>query len=109
MKREIPYLPQLFSRRLFIAIIACGLLMSASAKSKLPTAQHIASKMGVGWNLGNTLEAIGGETAWGAGHTYQRLIDSVKAAGFNTVRLPVSWFAIPIPLPVLLIKYGLPV
>ncbi len=86
------FLPQLFSRRLFIAIIACGFLMSVSAKSKLPTAQDIAGNMGVGWNLGNTLEAIGGEAAWGAGHTSQQLIDSVKAAGFNTVRLPVSWF-----------------
>jgi aryl-phospho-beta-D-glucosidase BglC (GH1 family) len=92
MKRRIPILPQLFSKRLFVAIIAGGLLMSVSAKSKLPTAQHIASKMGVGWNLGNTLEAICGENAWGAGHTSQQLIDSVKAAGFNTVRIPVSWF-----------------
>jgi endoglucanase len=92
MKKGITFLPQLFSRRLFIAIISCGLLMSASAKSELPTSQHIATKMGVGWNLGNTLEAIGGEGAWGAGHTSQQLIDSVKSAGFNTVRLPVSWF-----------------
>ncbi|WP_291125858.1 glycoside hydrolase family 5 protein [Flavobacterium sp. UBA6031] len=92
MKKRIMFLPQLFSRRLFIAIIACGFLMSVSAKSKLPTAQDIAGNMGVGWNLGNTLEAIGGEAAWGAGHTSQQLIDSVKAAGFNTVRLPVSWF-----------------
>ena len=66
--------------------------MSASAKSVLPNAQQIASKMGVGWNLGNTLEAIGGESAWGADRTSQQLIDSVKSAGFNTVRLPVSWF-----------------
>jgi len=92
MKRRIPILPQLFSKRLFVAIIVGGLLMSVSAKSKLPTAQHIATKMGVGWNLGNTLEAICGENAWGAGHTSQQLIDSVKAAGFNTVRIPVSWF-----------------
>ena len=92
MKRRIPFLPHLFSKRLFITIIACGLLMSVSAKSKLPTAQHIAGKMGIGWNLGNTLEAICGENAWGAGHTSQQLIDSVKASGFNTVRIPVSWF-----------------
>ena len=92
MKRRIPFLPHLFSKKLFITIIACGLLMSVSAKSKLPTAQHIAGKMGIGWNLGNTLEAICGENAWGAGHTSQQLIDSVKASGFNTVRIPVSWF-----------------
>jgi endoglucanase len=92
MEKRIAFLPQLFSRRLFIAIIAFGFLTHASAKLKLPTAQKIAGKMTVGWNLGNTLEAIGGEAAWGGGHTSQQLIDSVKGAGFNTVRLPVSWF-----------------
>jgi aryl-phospho-beta-D-glucosidase BglC (GH1 family) len=58
----------------------------------LPSAQEIASKMKVGINLGNTLEAICGETAWGAAPTTQRLIDSIKAAGFNTIRLPSAWF-----------------
>ncbi|OIR01149.1 xyloglucan-specific endo-beta-1,4-glucanase BoGH5A precursor [mine drainage metagenome] len=48
--------------------------------------------MKVGWNLGNTFEAICGETAWGGAITTQRLIDSVKAAGFNSVRIPVAWF-----------------
>lgn len=82
-----------FNRRFLFVILVCGLLMSASVKAQLPTAQHIASKMKVGWNLGNTLEAIGGETAWGAAYTSQKLIDSSKAAGFNTVRLPVAWFS----------------
>ncbi|MDA3927549.1 MAG: cellulase family glycosylhydrolase [Prolixibacteraceae bacterium] len=65
---------------------------SVLAKAQLPTAQQVASKMTVGCNLGNTLEAICGESAWGAGNTTQQLIDSIKAAGFNTVRLPVAWF-----------------
>lgn len=73
-------------------IIVTGLLMSANVWSQLPKAQEIAKKMHVGWNLGNTLEAICDENAWGAGKTSQKLIDSVKAAGFNTVRIPVSWF-----------------
>ncbi|MBV5281332.1 MAG: glycoside hydrolase family 5 protein [Paludibacter sp.] len=81
-----------FNKRFLFTVLALGLIISASASAKLPTAQKIAGKMTVGWNLGNTLEAIGGEAAWGAGHTSQQLIDSVKAAGFNTVRLPVSWF-----------------
>ena len=69
MKKKITFLSQSFNKILLFAIIACTFLMSASAKSKLPTAQQIAGKMGVGWNLGNTLEAIGGESAWGASHT----------------------------------------
>ena len=59
---------------------------------QLPKAQDIVSKMSVGWNMGNTLEAICGETAWGGAITTQTLIDSVKAAGFNAVRLPCAWF-----------------
>ena len=51
----------------------------------------LAKEMKRGWNLGNTLDAIGGETAWGNPKTTQQLIDSIKAAGFNTVRIPVAW------------------
>lgn len=47
--------------------------------------------MGVGWNLGNSLDAIGGETAWGNPVVTQQLINSVKAAGFNTIRIPVAF------------------
>lgn len=34
-------------------------------KAQLPTAQSIANQMTVGWNLGNTLEAMCAEDAWG--------------------------------------------
>ena len=54
-----------------------------------------------GWNLGNTFDAYDGytryipgistETFWGAGKTTRSLIIAVKAAGFNAVRIPVSW------------------
>ncbi len=43
----------------------------------------LAQEMVPGWNLGNSLEAIGGETAWGNPPVSQRLIDSVKKAGFR--------------------------
>jgi endoglucanase len=51
----------------------------------------LAKQMKLGWNVGNSLEAIGGETAWGNPKITQRLIDSIKAAGFNAVRIPVAW------------------
>jgi len=54
-------------------------------------AVQLASKFRLGWNLGNTLEAIGGETAWGNPQATQALIDKVKASGFTAVRLPCSW------------------
>src|ERR1035437_10248740 len=64
------------------------LLMFTSIRAELPTAKQIASKMKLGWNLGNTLEAT-----WATpGNASQRLIDSVKAAGFNSVRIPCAWY-----------------
>lgn len=78
-----------FLRRGFLYItMGIILLLSGTVKAQLPTAQEIASKMKIGWNLGNTLEVT-----WSTpGTTTQAAIDSVKAAGFNTVRLPVAWF-----------------
>ncbi len=55
------------------------------------TAIQLASEMIIGWNLGNSLDAIGGETAWGNPMVNKQLIDSVKKAGFNAVRIPVAW------------------
>ena len=58
--------------------------------------EAILEDMGLGWNLGNSLDAIGGsgldtETSWSNPKTTQALIDKVKSLGFNTVRVPVSW------------------
>lgn len=54
-------------------------------------AKVIASRMTLGWNLGNTLEAIGGETAWGNPKATEELIVAVKNAGFNAIRIPCAW------------------
>ncbi len=64
---------------------------TTQAQTTLPTASQVASQIGIGWNPGNTLEAQCGETAWGNPAITQTLINSVKAAGFNSVRLPVAW------------------
>jgi endoglucanase len=81
------------AKRIQSSFFIIGLLIALNSWSQqLPKAQEIAKKMHVGWNLGNTLEAICDENAWGAGKTSQKLIDSVKATGFNTVRIPVAWF-----------------
>ncbi|MDR0962838.1 MAG: cellulase family glycosylhydrolase, partial [Mediterranea sp.] len=53
----------------------------------------LAKKMYAGWNLYNTLEATGGETAWGNPKTTQALIDAVKGMGFNAIRIPCAWHA----------------
>ena len=55
------------------------------------TGLQLSKLMGAGWNLGNSLEAIGGETAWGNAATTQAMVNAVKAAGFKSIRIPVSW------------------
>lgn len=55
------------------------------------SAVELASKMNLGWNIGNTLEAIGGETAWGNPMVTENLIKLVKQNGFNAIRIPCSW------------------
>jgi aryl-phospho-beta-D-glucosidase BglC (GH1 family) len=72
----------------FVAMLT--LAVSAPAQT-LPTAQQVASNITVGWNLGNTLEAQCGETAWGNPTVTQAFINSVKAAGFNAIRIPAAW------------------
>ena len=55
------------------------------------TAVQLAAKINLGWNIGNSLEAIGGETAWGNPLVTKALIDKVKLSGFNAIRIPCSW------------------
>ncbi|MCU6496998.1 glycoside hydrolase family 5 protein [Rugamonas sp. A1-17] len=55
------------------------------------TSTELAKLMSPGINLGNTLEALPNETAWGNPVPTQALMNAYKAAGFNTVRIPVSW------------------
>ncbi len=61
-------------------------------------AAAIAEDIRIGWDLGNTLDCYNvdwavanHESAWGNPKTTKEMIDTVKAAGFNAVRIPVSW------------------
>lgn len=64
------------------------------------TASEIVARMGIGWNLGNTFDATGGnqnnlysqEQSWGNPKVTAELIHKVKAAGFSTIRIPVTWY-----------------
>jgi endoglucanase len=48
-----------------------------------------------GWNVGNTLDSHSSgrasETGWGNPRINQELMDGVKAAGFDIIRIPVTW------------------
>ncbi len=83
--------------------LLASLLVTAPAQSTAaviqPAAQasaaQIVADLGAGWNLGNSLEANSNgypsETAWGNPTVTQAMIDKVKAAGFKSVRIPVSY------------------
>jgi aryl-phospho-beta-D-glucosidase BglC (GH1 family) len=58
------------------------------------TAMEHTAAMQPGWNLGNTLDSTGAdETSWGNPRVTEALLDSVKAQGFKSVRIPVTWSA----------------
>jgi endoglucanase len=46
--------------------------------------------MKIGWNLGNTFDGPS-ETAWVGVRTTPQMISDIKGAGFDTLRLPVTW------------------
>src|SRR5689334_18924410 len=73
--------------RSLCALLTLTCFAFAARSQTLPTAQQVASNITVGWNLGNTLEAQCGETAWGNPVVTQSFINSLKAAGFNSIRI----------------------
>ena len=63
----------------------------------IKTAFEITKDMKIGWNYGNSLDATGKsgldtEISWGNPKATQETFDAVKAKGFNTVRLPTTWY-----------------
>ena len=83
--------------------------MQASAQG-FESATDAVKNMGVGWNLGNTLDAnnqsiadfsnagywgqqgLDSETCWGQPKTTRELIHMMKEAGFGAIRVPVTWY-----------------
>lgn len=79
-------------------------------KVEFETATDAVKNMGLGWNLGNTLEAnsqtvtdmtqdgywgqqdLTSETCWGQFYTKPELLQMMKNAGFGAIRVPVTWY-----------------
>ena len=87
------------------------LVVSMTAKAQVfETAKDAVKNMRVGWNLGNTLDSNSGdinsmwieadknrtvytyEKAWGQPITKPELFKMLKDAGFNAIRVPVTWY-----------------
>ncbi|MCR4852111.1 MAG: cellulase family glycosylhydrolase [Prevotella sp.] len=85
--------------------IICSLLLlwsHAAWGDNFESATQAVNNMKVGWNLGNTLESNGDwitgtsteayETAWGQPVTKPELMEMMRNAGFNAIRVPVTWY-----------------
>lgn len=55
------------------------------------TPQEAIVQMGRGINVGNSLDATPTETSWGNELIQEYYFDDIKTAGFNCVRIPVTW------------------
>ena len=72
--------------------LACGALALAStAAFALPKATEIFPLMGLGYNIGNTMEVPENPTLWGNPFPDAAYVKAIKDAGFNTVRIPCAW------------------
>ena len=88
-------------KKLFIAIAALMVSVSfsscsnkaAEAEKELTPLEYVES-WGLGWNLGNSMDAhekgVSNETLWHDQAATQATFDAVKAAGFGSVRIPVT-------------------
>ncbi len=93
--------------------LTASLLLMSSMQvlaQEFESATSAVTNMRVGWNLGNTLDSNSGatdnmwiekwsarnpsdyETAWGQPVTTEATIKMFKEAGFNAIRVPVTWY-----------------
>jgi hypothetical protein len=78
------------------------MLCTSIEAASFETAKDAVKNMGVGWNLGNTLDANDAtktwkttaehETCWGQPVTKPELLKMMKEAGFGAIRVPITWY-----------------
>ena len=96
-------------RKLFIAAVLAVVAANIHAQT-IEKASEAVKNMGLGWNLGNTLDAhsqkttdwtsddywncqgLDSETCWGQQTTQKELFAMLKKAGIGAVRVPVTWY-----------------
>ena len=97
-------------KRILIKVMLLTLPVMVQAQADFETAHEAVGNMLLGWNLGNTLDSNSGdvnnmwieawtsrkpadyETAWGQPVTKPELMKMFKEAGFNAIRVPVTWY-----------------
>ena len=98
-------------KKTFTTILVLLTMIGGTAKAQdFESAADAVKNMGVGWNLGNTLDAnkqtvcditsdaywgqqgLESETCWGQPTTTREFIQMMKKAGFTAIRVPVTWY-----------------
>ena len=83
----------LLKKILYIILILLSGCAGSAGYRKMSdlTAAEITKGIRIGWNLGNSFDAEGGETGWGNPPVTEELIQTVSGLGFGAVRIPVTW------------------
>ena len=99
-----------YKLRTLLLLVLLTTLQGLAQSQEMETAQEAVKNMGLGWNLGNTLDSNSNdtlnmwierwtsrlpkdyETAWGQPVTKPALMKMMKEAGFNAIRVPVTWY-----------------
>ena len=98
-------------KRLLTVLTGLLLMVTFQAEAAdFETASEAVKNMGLGWNMGNTLEAnnqsvtdvtnpaywgqqgLDSESCWGQSVTKPELLKMMKDAGFGAIRVPVTWY-----------------
>lgn len=86
---------------LFSAVKLVPFSFEDVSAAEIMTPFEITKDIKIGWNLGNSLDSTTSisdpspadtETAWGNPVTTKAMIDTVKAKGFNAIRVPTTWY-----------------
>lgn len=84
-----------------LTLVSCAEPKPMGGDGEIETAEEAVKNMVIGFNFGNTFDSTGDwidssdpaayETAWGNPEITKEQVKAVKEAGFNAVRLPVTW------------------
>jgi len=84
-----PHLTRIFAAAVLFTSVS---LARADAPIEDLDAWQAAKLMGIGVNIGNTLDnTTQWETGWGNPRITREYVQNLAALGFRTVRLPVAW------------------
>ena len=99
-----------YKLRTLLLLVLLTTLQGLAQSQEMESATEAVKNMGLGWNLGNTLDSNSNdtlnmwierwtsrlpkdyETAWGQPVTKPALMKMMKEAGFNAIRVPVTWY-----------------